>query len=119
MSILTVTPLKGSKLTAPITVGAHLRVLEDGDPIPANHHVWRFLTADDGDKRIVWDPTDFTQMREAKEMYDNCLREGLVPYICNEDGSVSNDVMDWFDPRSGEVLFREVVVIPQRLVQGG
>lgn len=75
---------------------------------------FRFLTAEDGDKRVVWDCRDIGQIEEAKIMFDECVAKGLVPYRVGTDGKATPEVMDEFDPNSEEVIF-----LPIGQVTGG
>ena len=80
----------------------------DGDPntpIPEFHHCFRVLTPQDGDKRIVWDSRSIRQINDAKAMFDECLRQHLVPYHVGIDGKASAEIMQEFDPTSEEVIF--------------
>ena len=76
--------------------------------------VFRVMTADDGDKRVVWDSRVLQQIRDAKEMFVNLVKQGLVPYNVGVDGKATDQVMKEFDPTAEEVLF-----LPVAMVAGG
>lgn len=117
-NVIEVTGIIGSKNRTTIPLG-NLKTLADRETTPPGFALWRVLTASDGDKRIVWDTTDFAQMRDAKELFDQCIAAGMVPYICDDQGRPTGEVMSEFDPTSGEVVFTDVVFAPSRLAVGG
>ena len=100
-------------LKTKITVPSELRVLEDA-VAPEGHGIFRFLTAKDGDKRVVWNSAILQEISAARKMFLDCVREGLVPYRVGVDGKATSQVMDEFDAEAEEVVF-----LPVRLVQGG
>lgn len=73
----------------------------------------RVMTQEDGDKRIVWDNNDFAQISEAKNMFDNLVLQGLVPYCVGHDGNAA-DIMIEFDPYAEEIIF-----CPMHMAVGG
>lgn len=92
-----------------------LGIIDDAKEVPpVGHGCFRIMTPNDGDKRVIWDSGDFAQIREAKEMFDELIAEGLVPYRVGTNGQASADVMDEFDPHAEEVIF-----IPMPMVAGG
>lgn len=109
-----ISPLKGSNLKGKIGVPTSLRVLKDGDSIAPHERMIRIMTIKDGDKRIVWDCRDLDQINEAKDMFDECVQQGLVPYKVGVDGKATSEVMEEFDPSAEEVIF-----LPIGLVAGG
>lgn len=86
----------------------------DNRKIPENFGVFRIMTPKDGDKRVVWDSRDFQQILDAKEMFNQLVANGLVPYKVGTNGRPSAEVMTEFDPHSEEVIF-----LPLGLVTGG
>jgi hypothetical protein len=116
--VLEVAPVRGTRLAAKVHLGG-LRTLADGESTPERHATWRILTVKDGDKRVVWDTGDFAEMADAKRLFNECLAAGLVPYVCDESGRPTGEVMDTFDPSAGEVVFKDVVFAPARLAVGG
>jgi hypothetical protein len=96
-----------SQMFETIDIPESLTVM-DGDPatpIPEHHHCFRVLTQEDGDKRIVWDCRSIRQINDAKAMFDECLKQHLVPYRVGTDGKASADIMQEFDPTAEEVIF--------------
>lgn len=86
---------------------------EDPDPSP-DIGCFRVMTIRDGDKRITWYRRSLEQIREAKKMFMDLLKEGLVPYRVGTDGAKTSEVMDEFDPNAEEVIF-----LPVRQIAGG
>lgn len=104
-----------SSASIDVIIGESLGLLESPTDKPKPFHgVMRVMTPQDGDKRVTWDSRDFTQIREAKEMFDKCVAEGLVPYCVDTLGKASPQVMTDFDPHAEEVIF-----LPIRQVVGG
>jgi hypothetical protein len=107
--------VNNSKLTTEIKIPDSLQILENPRDKPSvGFGCFRVMTPKDGDKRVVWDKTDFTQIVEAKEMFDKLIMEGLVPYRVGINGQASSEPMDEFDPHAEEVIF-----MPIALVAGG
>lgn len=106
--------VKNSNITENIAIPDKLKILRDQEKVKKWERCFRFLTPKDGDKRIVWDSRDMSQIEEAKVMFDECVAKGLVPYRVGVDGNASSDIMDEFDPDAEEVIF-----LPIARVQGG
>src|SRR5690554_1997428 len=107
--------VENSQVTVGIDIPPSLGLLDrPEEKPPAFHGVMRVMTPKDGDKRITWDSRDFTQVREAKEMFDKCVAEGLVPYRVGVGGKATSEVMTEFDPHAEEIIF-----VPIRQVAGG
>lgn len=100
-----VNPLKGSNLKNQVKIPDSLKLLPDGERPKENQHVFRIMTAKDGDKRVVWDCRDLNQIADAKAMFDECIEEGLVPYRVDYNGKMTSEVMDEFDADAEEVIF--------------
>jgi hypothetical protein len=112
--------LDRSRLTENVVVGENLRVLGPDEEPPVGFGVLRIMTPRDGDKRVVWNPDSFTEIREASELFKELLKAGMVPYVVDPaTGRPTQEVMAEFDPSSGEVDFREVVFAPKKLAAGG
>ncbi len=75
---------------------------------------FRILSQKDGDKRVVWSKIILPQLRAAKKMFNDLIKEGMVPYIVGVDGKASSRVMKEFDPTAEEVIF-----IPVQAIRGG
>lgn len=113
--IIEVPVIKGSNVMASIKIPDGLGLLEKPTDKPAKGFgCLRVLTEKEGDKRITWDSNDFSQIQEAKELFDQCIAEGLVPYRVGPDGKVTDEPIVEFDP-----YFEEVVMIPLSMVAGG
>lgn len=98
-----------------IDIPASLGLMNDAKAkAPPFHGVMRVMTPKDGDKRVTWDSRDFTQIREAKEMFDKCVTQGLVPYRVGVGGKATCEVMSEFDPHAEEIIF-----LPIQAVVGG
>jgi len=106
--------IKGSSVTEKVGIPDTLRIMEDGERPSQGHHVFRVMTAKDGDKRVVWDCHDLAQINDAKTMFDELVAQGLVPYKVGTDGRATSEVMDEFDPAAEEVIF-----LPVAMVTGG
>lgn len=110
-----VRPLKGSTLKAKVEVGDKLGILDKpNDKPPAFHGCLRIMTEEHGDERYTWDRRDFSSIKEAAELFDKLVAEGLVPYRVGVDGRATSEVMVEFDP-----LAEEVVFLPIQRVVGG
>lgn len=106
--------VKNSNLIEKIGIPATLRVLKDNEVPKKGQHIFRILTAKDGDKRIVWDSRDIDQIEDAKAMFDECVAKGLVPYWVGTNGRATSEVMDEFDAEAEEIIF-----LPIAQVAGG
>ncbi len=107
--------VQNSAVGTVIDIPSSLGLLEQPEDKPLQYHgVMRIMTPKDGDKRVTWDSRDFIQIREAKDMFDKCVAEGLVPYRVGIGGKATPEVMAEFDPFAEEILF-----LPIRQVVGG
>lgn len=89
-----------------------LTVLDDPkEAAPQGCGCFRIMTKEDGDKRVVWNSMNLGEIRAAKEMFDQLIQEGLVPYKVGVDGQASSEVMDEFDPVAEEVIFMPVAMV--------
>jgi hypothetical protein len=109
------TLFKGGRATTNIRIPDCLGILENpADKAPQWFGTFRIMTPKDGDKRVVWDSRDFTQIREAKEMFDQLVAQGLIPYRVGINGQRTSEVMVEFDPYAEEIIF-----LPMAMVAGG
>jgi hypothetical protein len=107
-----------------VEIPATLKMLDDSEEIPAGHSVFSILNQDDGDKRIVWDSRNLAEIRDAKDLFDRLIAEGMRPYVVTHDGKKTHEIMTIFDPIAEEVLMgdhpkSEVVFTPQKALVGG
>ena len=111
---------KPSKITTDIPLNT-VQVLEDQKELPSGHGLIRILHQDYGDKRLMWDTKDFTQVREAQEIFKKLIGDGFVPYLIGRDGEPTSMPMAEFDPTVGEVFMeeREIIMVPMQHAVGG
>ena len=102
--------IKGSRASVEIQIPDSLKVLE-AEKAPEGYGTFRIMTQKDGDKRIVWDSSNFNQIVEAKDLFNKCVAEGLVPYKVGIGGKATSEVMNEFDPHAEEVIFMPVTMV--------
>lgn len=106
---------KPTNLTISIKIPDNLGILENPkDNAPEHHGIFRVMTPKDGDKRIVWDSRDFSQIIDAKNMFNDLISKGFVPYKVGLNGGPSSEIMTEFCVNSEEVIF-----LPIGFVTGG
>ena len=91
-----------------------LRIIAKHDERKNDECLFSFLSAKDGDKRIVWNRFSIPEINAAKSLFQECIREGLVPHRVGAGGKSSADVMREFDPSAEEVIF-----LPIKAIAGG
>lgn len=112
---INVSLISTTKLETAIDIPDCLKVLDNPKDIPLKGFgCIRVMTPDDGDKRVVWDSNDFKQISEAKNMFDDLVLQGLVPYCVGINGRASADIMIEFDPYAEEIVF-----CPMSMATGG
>lgn len=89
-----------------------LQVVEQSTA-PQDCGMFRILSKD-GDTRVVWNKLSLAEVRDAKEMFDDLVDKGMIPYLVGIDGKASTQVMSQFDPSAEEVIF-----LPMRAIVGG
>ncbi len=111
---------KPSKIKNDIIV-EHMSVLGDKEELPKKHGLIRILHQEYGDKRLMWDTENFTQIREAQEIFKKLIAQGFVPYIIGRDGEPTSMPMAEFEPMAGEVFMeeREIIMVPMQHAVGG
>jgi hypothetical protein len=111
-----------------ILLPSTMRVLESDESPPEDCRLmFRIIDPKDGDKRIVWDSTNFQEIVDAKEMFDSLIEGGMIPYCVDPTGQRTPEIMTEFDPFAEEVVMtdvedkprREVVFAPGRALAGG
>jgi len=105
-----------------VKIPTSLRVLGDSEKVPAGCSIFSILNQEDGDKRIVWDSRNLAEIRDAKDLFDQLIAEGMRPYVVGSDGQKTKEIMTIFDPVAEEVLMGdapEIVFTPQKALVGG
>jgi hypothetical protein len=97
-----------------VAIPDELQVLEDGQQPGDGQTLWRFLSQKDGDKRIVWNRGSIPDITAARQMFLDCVAQGMTPYRVGAGGRASADVMTEFDPSAEEVIF-----MPTKMIVGG
>jgi len=116
MNTIEINPMKNSNLGGKIELSENLKFLPDGVKIKEKQRLFRILTPKDGDKRVVWNRDRLDELNEAKELFDELISEGMVPYIVGLDGKSTGIVMEEFDADAEEVLF---LPVGQGMLVGG
>lgn len=108
--------IQGLISSSPVIIPDSLGIIDNpSEPVDATRFgMFRIMTAKDGDKRVVWRKESIPEIHAAKEMFDQLVQEGMVPYCVGRDGQATTDVMSEFDPSAEEVIF-----MPMRAVVGG
>lgn len=70
--------------------------------------VMRILSQEDGDRRLVWNKFSIPEISAARKMFDDLVREGMVPYRVGVDGDASSVKMTQFDPSVEEIIFMPI-----------
>ena len=96
--------LQGSVLTVPVAIPKPLRVLDGVEP-PPKHGMFHIMNPRDGDKRIVWDSNSLAEIRAAKQMFDDLVKQGSQPFHVGTGGKATAKKMDEFDPMAEQVIF--------------
>jgi len=95
--------LEGSRQQAGIRIPDELLILGQGQEPTENQHCLRFLTPEDGDKRVVWDRFSLADIRAAREMFEDFMDKGIRIFAVGEDGGPVNEMKD-FDAFAEEFL---------------
>ncbi len=97
-----------------IPVPDALRLLKDGEEAGENFGVFKVLSKESGDERVVWDRRNLPDINAARNLFNDLIAEGMVPYCVGTGGKRTSDVMREFDPHAGQVIF-----VPQPAIVGG
>lgn len=62
------------------------------------------MTAEEGDRRVPWDPTDPAQVKEARSRFDDYMSKGYRAYRVAKRGQAGERISE-FDADAGEILF--------------
>ncbi len=66
--------------------------------------VMTIVTAEEGDKRVPWDPTNPAQVEEARSKFNEFIGAGHRAYRMGSHGQRGERISE-FDPNAGEILF--------------
>ena len=91
-----------------------LTIVDDDYVSKAEDCFFRIMTADDGDKRVVWNRLSVPEIHAAKKMFNELLTSGMVPYKVGLDGKKTSEVMQEFNPSAEEIIF-----VPMQAMRGG
>lgn len=62
-----------------------------------------------GDTKIIWNPADDFETKNAREQFEKHKKQGYVIYKVDPDGD-SGEVMHSFDPNAAKMIARQRVV---------
>jgi len=99
-----------------------LKIIGTNMPVPSPdsfdsknvYGCFRILSQKDGDKRVVWNRMVMAEIKAAKKMFMDLLKQGMVPYKVGVDGKAMVEEMQEFDATAEEVIF-----MPVKAVSGG
>lgn len=74
---------------------------------------FRIMSPKDGDKRVTWRRTVIKEIRAAKQMFMDLIKQGMVPYAVGANGKAATEMKE-FDPLAEEIIF-----MPLRAIAGG
>lgn len=76
--------------------------------------IFRIMTPSEGDKRVIWNSRNIAEIADAKKMFLDLIKQGMIPFRVGLDGKQSSERMDTFDPSASEVIF-----LPMPAIVGG
>lgn len=91
-----------------------LKLAKDGDKPEPGKGMFRIMTPEDGDVRVVWDSRSLDEIEDAKMMFDELKDKGLTPFKVGVDGQATSEEMEEFDCEAEEIIF-----LPMEMVAGG
>jgi len=105
---------------ADVEIPPGLRILEDREKVPKGFSSISIINPEDGDKRLVWNSNNITEIQQAKDLFDELVEKGMVPYCIGPDGGKA-EPMTTFDPFAEEALMadKEILLTPQKALAGG
>lgn len=112
--MISITLVAGTKLKEDIEIPEGIEVLEDNQAVPDGHFMFRILSQEKGDERLIWNSRSLPDIQAAKRMFVDLIKKGLKPFKVGVNGAATSEVMDEFDPTAEEVIF-----LPCSLVVGG
>lgn len=101
--IVHVSILEGSKQQAEVRIPGELHILEPGEEPTQSQNCLRFLTPEDGDKRVVWDRYNLEDIKAARKMFEDFQEKGIRIFAVSEDGGPVDEMKD-FDAFAEEFL---------------
>jgi len=63
----------------------------------------------EGDKRLMWDPSNGEELKEAEATFDDYKKKGYMAYRVNKKGE-EGAVIDSFDPSAERIIMRPQMV---------
>lgn len=107
---------KPTKLCEPIEIPDSFQILQDGAQRPpgAAARMFRVMTPEKGDERLVWDSGRLSEIRDAFKFFKNMVAKGFKPFKCDGQGKVLPEPMKRFDAHAEEIVF-----LPAMAVAGG
>lgn len=123
-NFIEVSPLEAGKrpttLREKVDIGS-LQVHE-GSERPKGFGMFTLLTQEDGDKRIVWDSMNLSQVREARDLFNQLIEKGFKPYRVDPKTAEPTEIlMTEFDPMAEDVYMEEheIIMAPVKQAVGG
>jgi hypothetical protein len=113
-SQIEVTLVQGSKLKETFEIPEGVTVATDDGDLTGFDRMFRILSQEKGDERLVWNSRSLVDIQGAKKMFIEFVKKGLKPFRVGIDGKATSEVMREFDPLAEEVIF-----MPMALVVGG
>ncbi len=102
------------RLSEMIEIPEGLTLLERGAARPADGRVFRIMTPDAGDERLVWDSKILKEIIAAKKFFQKMVAKGFKPFRCDAKGKALPQVMKRFEADAEEIVF-----LPEMAVAGG
>lgn len=109
--IIEVPLIQGNRTGIAIEIPDELAILDDAETPRVNSGLFRILTARDGDKRVTWSRASIAEIRAAKKLFADLIKQGMVPYRVGPTGKATKAVMRKFEPRAEEVIFLPMAAI--------
>ena len=95
--------LEGSQQQAEVRVPDELQILDHGQEPEEHQGCLRFLTPEDGDKRVVWDRMKLPDITAARKMFEDFQQQGIRIFKVGETGGAVEEMTD-FDALAEEFL---------------
>ncbi len=106
-----------SDCNAKIELETSLKEVSDEDILHLQNNnkfgIFRILNQIDGDKRLIWNKMNLEDIREAENMFQSFVAEGLQPHRIDRSGAAGSK-MENFDPLAEEIIF-----LPMKMVVAG